>query len=346
MFESSAVSSKLPEPAVPSLDTEVIKLQGPVPVTYREWTSRKNRAELTATEEAYQAYDKVAYTRHLESISKCRTFAWFVRHTETGQVRVQSNACRLRWCPLCSHAKNRCVSESTLEWLKQAKAPKMLTLTLKHADSPLKTQLSAITKFFAKFRRSSFWLKNVSGGIWFIQITFSNSTMQWHPHLHIVIDSNYLPQRRISELWQSLTKTSKIVDIRSIYNPKHAAEYVARYVSRPIKLSTLTIPQRVELFEACAGKRLYGTFGNARSVVLTLKTNPDRANWINIGTWSTIISLQHSDPYAQAILKAWRESTTIPESVTLNEIDRFIADIPPPWTPVLESPNKQSYFTF
>jgi hypothetical protein len=105
-----------------------------------------------------------------------------------------------------------------LEWLPTVTAPKFITLTLKHSPAPLSHQISTLYGCFRKLRKTKLLTKTVRGGIWFFQVKQSAADYLWHPHLHIVVDSPYIPKHQLSRAWLSITKTSQIVDIRQITN--------------------------------------------------------------------------------------------------------------------------------
>lgn len=57
------------------------------------------------------------------------------------------------------------------------------------------------------------------------------ATAKGWPHLHILCRLPYVPQRYLSALAQKYTG-SPIVDIRKVYNRRHASRYIAKYVSK------------------------------------------------------------------------------------------------------------------
>lgn len=57
------------------------------------------------------------------------------------------------------------------------------------------------------------------------------ATRRGWPHLHILARSPYLPQRWLSARMKEYAD-SPIVDIRRVYNRRHASRYIAKYVSK------------------------------------------------------------------------------------------------------------------
>jgi REP element-mobilizing transposase RayT len=53
-------------------------------------------------------------------------------------------------------------------------------------------------------------------------------------HLHMVIDTGYIPQKLLSDLWLQITGDSKIVDIREVHlsDSANVASYMAKYITK------------------------------------------------------------------------------------------------------------------
>ena len=276
----------------------------------------------------YSELDILHNKNRMSLLSKCRTFAWFARSTETGRVHVCSNSCRQRWCPICSSSKANYIVKSLAPWVKTIKNPRFLTLTLKHSNAPLQIQISNLYKHFRNLRRDKQFKQYVKAGIWFFQVKLSKRGDQWHPHLHCLIQGKYMPQEWISRKWLKITKTSNIVDIRAVKNKSEVAKYVARYCARPAKLSKFPPSLRQEIFEGLHGRRLCGKWGNLKEISLSPPKYVPETKYTRLGTWSTILSLKTTSAFARQIVKAWFEKLTIPPDVTCQHVDDFIDDIP------------------
>ena len=293
---------------------------------YRTYITAMVGAEYDATESVYRAWDLLDKKTRCASLLDCRTRAWFVRNLETGHVRVGSNSCRLRWCPMCSKAKAAYISDVVTDWIHDIKSPKFLTLTLKHSDSPLEHQVTSLYKFFKKWRERRDVRKILHGAIWFFQVVRSPKSDQWHPHLHMVVDSGWFPRDLISDTWLAVTGNSKIVNIKVIRDEKKVAAYVARYCSRPCNLENLSDGDRIEIVLAMHGRRLCGSFGTAKSLKLRQPDKPDIKKWQKIGNWSTVVNLKDMNKFAKMIWECWIEGDPIPPGIDLNAFDAFIDD--------------------
>ncbi len=287
------------------LDQEETSVRNQPESNYQAWRRRSCEPEWIATEQLYHDYYGTDRTSKYTAFLECRTAAFFVRHWETHELRIKSNACRARWCPICGTAKSSYLARVVLDWCSQLKNIKLLTFTIKHSNAPLEHQIKHLYASFRKIRQEKTFRRTVRGGIWMFQIKRSRSDNLWHPHIHCIIDSDYLPHSWLSKIWSRITKTSKIVDIRSIRKPKFAAHYVSRYAVRPANLADLQPAQRLQLMLALHSKRLAGTWGTARVVKLTEPPRSDSKDWQSIGSWTEIVKQINDNDVARAIWMAY-----------------------------------------
>ncbi len=293
--------------------------------TYGESLRHSCRSKFLAAETTYERLDRAKDHSRAEDLRWCRSRAWFCRHTETGEVRVASNSCRLRWCPVCAQSRVNYITHEVSEWTAAQAHPKFITLTLKHTEAPLDHQVKHLYLYFQKLRRRKDFKRCVTGGIWFFQIKKSESDNLWHPHLHCLVTGLYLPRRRLSKMWQDVTYGSMVTDIRPVHDPQKAANDVARYSSSPGTLSSLDLPDACELVDAMQGRRICGTWGTGRAVSLRPARQTDKSKWTNIGNWFAILENHETSPNCRAILSAWRNKTPLPEGIsyTMNDyLDR------------------------
>jgi hypothetical protein len=296
----------------------------PMPSSFHERCRLMDTEEYEKAELLYGWLADIGEKDQTANLSECRNRAWFVRNRHTNAVRVVSNQCRLRWCPLCQRAKSRFMSRTVSDWLRTLDRPKFLTLTLKHSDAPLDFQIRELYKFFLRFRKLRDIKKQLHGGVWFFQIHRSEKTDQWHPHIHCLIDSDYIAQEELSRLWLRTTLTSSVVDIRQVRDLDKTAEYVSRDAAKPARLAKMNPEQMFELFYALKGRRICGTWGTAKKIKLTAKPVSDKTEWIDVGSWSVVVGLQNEHPAAKAIVKAWITKRPLAAGVTLAEFDNFI----------------------
>lgn len=292
-----------------------------IPDTLQAYKRRFCESEWLAAETIYELFPGVSREPRISRFRMCRTWAWFTREIETGLVRIASSTCKLRWCPLCAQAKSNYIARNCEAWLLHSRQPKMLTLTLKHSNAPLKHQIDYLYKSFRKLRISKLFRKKVYGGIWFFQVKRSDSDGLWHPHLHCLISSEYIPQHLISQLWYKITLTSDVVDIRSIHNNETASKEVARYCAKPCRLSELTNADMETMFETFHGRRISGTWGTGRKCSLTSPKEFDKSKFEYLGSWDTIRENLSSDDRAKAILHAYKTNKVLASGIHFRDTE-------------------------
>jgi len=122
------------------------------------------------------------------------------------------------------------------------KHPKLMTLTLKKVVGNVEDRLLGLWELrkaaFKEIRRRGYLLNS-----WVAVIEPPN-------HIHLVIDSEFIPQRELSQIWRTVTGDSFIVDIRKVNmgrNPKPVASYLTKYLSKASKWDGINL-DRLEGF--------------------------------------------------------------------------------------------------
>jgi hypothetical protein len=277
-----------------------------------------------AAHRAYAILDSRSDRPRSDQLDHCRSTSWFTRHRSTGQVRVATNACHLRWCPVCARARRNFITHQVSDWLGSADHPKFLTLTISHSDAPLADQIDHLYDSFRALRRRALFKRAVTAGIWFFQIKRSANDHLWHPHLHCLIAGRYISHRVLTGLWRTITHDSSVVDIRQAWDHTRVAYDAARYAASPGRLTDLPLSDRVTLIDAMHGRRICGTWGSARCISLRPTPLTDRSEWERIGSWSTVTNLLSTDFNAQAIFYAWRTNTPLGPGISCQSIDDAI----------------------
>lgn len=235
---------------------------------------------------------------------RCRTDAWVVQHEESLELRVASRKCNQRWCPMCQKTKRWIITNAVTDWAENKKHVKFVTLTLKSSPGTLEFQVSRLYDSFRRLRNSKVWRQSVRGGVWFFQLTINKQTRMWHPHLHILVDADYIKQRALSNRWLDITRDSKIVDIRKVHNVEDAAEYVARYATSPGNLLKCTVSDGASMVIGLKGRRLCGSFGNAKGLTLRPRGGEDHQKWRKVLSWFAVRVGAKLDPFIALIERA------------------------------------------
>lgn len=294
------------------------------PSDYRSIRIHPVRVEYAAAYELYSHIADTTGTDRTGNLEDCRTWAWFVRDTESGLVHVASNSCKLRWCPVCARARTYWIQTQVLEFAQNQRNLRILTLTLRHTSQELSKQIDYLYSCFRRLRKYKQFKKLVTGGLWFFQVTYNSSTGYWHPHIHCLITGFYIPKSWLIKAWTRVTKGSFICDIKLVRNHEQVAKYVARYCARPIDLKDFPLELRVLIYESFHGRRLAGTWGKARTVSLSPRQSLQENKFVKLGSWSLVYHSKDSDPNALMIYRAWKEKTILLETVSMMDTEEFI----------------------
>ena len=302
--------------------------------SYRQYLTTRMPEAYALSDRFYQLIDQSRGGVLHASYSTCRTRAWFCRDAESGSVRVFTNQCRLRWCNFCGESRQQFITSQVLPWYEHAKDAKLMTLTVKHTKDALKPQIDFLYKSFNKLRKRKRFSSKVRGGVWFFQITYNQKSKEWHPHIHILLDADYIPHEYLMAAWSNITNGSTIVHIRRVHNPEHTLSHNARYAARPSSLSKIPESLWLELFESFHKRRICGTFGTARKISLRPKRPDDANNWKRVGSFSYVYSLLKDDEHARKIWDAWMFKSYLQENIDMSHVDESMSfpktDIPPP----------------
>ncbi len=200
----------------------------------------------------------------------CGSNAWVIRNDEDpDQWAVVSDHCRDRFCRPCAAFRGRVIAHNVQEHLRD-RPYRFITLTIKNNHQPLKEMVSKLLRCFAALRRTKIWLERVQGGCAVLEVKPKNSTTGWHPHLHAIVESKWLPQPLLRKHWLRITGDSFILDVREGKDPEAAARYVCKYITKPFDDGTTRTHDRLlQAIEALHGRRLVMTFGNWRGQRLT-----------------------------------------------------------------------------
>lgn len=237
------------------------------------------------------------------NFANCGSDAYVLRSTENPNVyRLAGSACHDRFCLPCQQERSQTIARNVLD-LVAKKRIRFLTLTLKASTDPLESQLHNLYSAFQALRRRKLWTDKVTGGVAFLEVTWSDTHNTWHPHFHVLIEGNYLPQQQLKTAWYAITGDSFVVDIRSVRDLRTAARYVTKYASKPFNNTFLNRQNQLdEIILALKGRKLLVAFGSWKSITLT--DTPSEGSWEHVAPLETIIvNAAHGDSEANTILR-------------------------------------------
>ena len=185
-----------------------------------------------------------------------------------GRVRPWLSRCRHRMCPFCAVKRSANVAADILHALQGMTRPRTIILTVRSNDKPLGDQLRRLRSDFARLRRRALWRNNVTAGMYTLEVTLNQQTGQWHPHLHIIYQGNYIHQKALRLQWQNVTGDSDVVWIEEVRDRAGAAQELAKYVGKPQRVATWTPQQILTYADAVNGSRMFQCFAGLHGVKL------------------------------------------------------------------------------
>lgn len=310
----------------PQLDTVETTATSDIPNDFSSYRQSQVQPDFGTALDLYRHFDDIEGKHRTVNLQECRRFAWFVVNKTSHKVQVASNACRLRWCPICSKARYNFIRQETRSYLLSIRKPKFLTLTMRHSDIPLSDQIKALYRHFRLFRQHKGLKSRIRGGVWFLQVKRGKNSGQWHPHLHCILDSDYIDKVALSADWQQTTGDSFVVDIRAIKDPGKVSDYVSRYAASPCRMSNFEESDRYEIFSVLHGRRLCGVWGTGRRISFRPRSVPDVSDWLKVGRWSDIVPFRRRCSNCKALWRAYITSKPLTE----DEFQRFVSpdDLP------------------
>jgi hypothetical protein len=223
--------------------------------------------------------DKKRYKDEYLALTGCANYLVFHEYYTIDQIKLAKiKTCKKHMlCEFCASKRASKSSNAYLEKFLQVKKenpkliPALLTLTVKNKKDPEKVfnHLSLSFKKYQKKRRN--YLKRgtgfnefckIEGAVYSYEMTKSHKGH--HPHLHMIVMLNdYIDVEKLSKEWLSITKDSKIVDVRKLKgnSEQDLAKSFLECFKYTLKFSDFDHKTLLEVYSALRGKRLQGSFG-------------------------------------------------------------------------------------
>jgi len=250
-----------------------------------------------------------ASSRRLTAFANCGCGLWLQRMGD--ELVLTANNCHDRLCEICQLERRRRLIEAILCTMADARLPvRFVTLTMRHNDFPLNDQLDRLYHCFRLLRRRPFWRQHVTGGALFLEVKVGDDN-RYHPHFHILCETEWLDTYHLSEEWHKVTGDSFRCDVRPVEDYKYRAKYVTKYATKPCDPSIVRNSQKLDEF-VCAikGRRLYQPFGKWKALLKDADSDPASPPLVPLASISQLaINAARGDTYAQrlwfAALRKW-----------------------------------------
>lgn len=264
--------------------------------------------------------------KQLDAWDSCGTMCRVQRSESRDTYRLNANYCKNRHCQPCARARANLIARNLFDRLTgelaarrrhAGKRVRFITLTMKHSSDPLQKQIGRLVASFKKMRSCKLWKRRQEGGAAIVEVKWTGR--EWHPHLHIVAEGDFMHKEELRDLWHKTTGDSIIVDIRRIDRERDVCHYVCKYITKGVNDDVWENDDAAQEW-ICAARSLRpcNTFGTWRGWAL-MKRVPGVNDWVHVSTLSTLIMKARSgDLAAQAIMLQLRPPGTTDE-VTIIE---------------------------
>ena len=220
----------------------------------------------------------------IAKLENCSQAAWLCSSENGHKAHVCVSRCKHRVCPTCIEQRHRWTTWRCGHIVKQFKEPRFLTLTLRSSDDCIEDQLRFAMKSFAKFRRSKWFKRRCIGGVYNLQVTYSHKRDQYHPHIHIIMDSSFMKHEEIEQKWLEITGHSSIVWIEQVKDTWKNSGHLAHYITSHDDIMTLP-PHRVcDWIEGTKSVRCLSTFGKYHGALKKLNEELPRVKMERIAS--------------------------------------------------------------
>ena len=239
-------------------------LSGDTSVGYQLGDYRRHVDWKADRQRVYQALgDAYVPISRRAAFAQCGRGGWVLKQRDADSTyAVVPKYCHDRFCKPCARQRSWLIRKNLSAQLPRHPC-RFITLTLRSEQEPLQELLDKLRDSFTKLRKHPFWTTHVKGGAAFIEVKWSDHAQRWHPHLHIICHGSFIPQGVLTVVWQRITRTSFIVDVRLIRSRGEVLRYVTKYATKPIASGVLH--QREHLAEAVLamqGRKLCTAFGD------------------------------------------------------------------------------------
>lgn len=271
----------------------------------QEYAFRDHEKLRTRLQALFNAHE--IFPGHGLRFERCGSDCWVQRSPSTGQVRTISNNCKLRICPRCRFIASRRIKRSLDTVLGKATPTefRLITLTMRSSEAPLKVQIKNLLQSFRRLRQQKVWIATQDGGYAVLEITINKATERWHPHLHCVVKGRFVLQQDLAAAWKKATHGSQIVDIRKCRTNDGIIRYLTDYLCKPpADLESCDDAKLLDYYRAIQGQRFLIQFGKVPKLTKPAPSDDAITDWEPFRPlYQIIIAARQEQPWAVEILK-------------------------------------------
>lgn len=167
-------------------------------------------------------------------------------------------SCGNRFCDTCNSSRRQRIRFKIDSFVKSDLSCSSipfahLTLTVK-SQPDLKEMVVYIVSSFRRLRNRQLWKKHVVGGAFVLEVTHNSNG--WHAHLHVIIQSTYMPYEQLLTAWTTITSST------GVFIKRVPASIISHYLTKYITKTELDEEMQLEASEHLKGMRMFQPFGS------------------------------------------------------------------------------------
>jgi hypothetical protein len=147
---------------------------------------------------------KIGKTLDADRCDSCgKMFRGYV--CENGHKWAKSvSACQHKLCSFCMRARRARLLGKLGSRFDSFQRPKYVVLSRRNClQGDLRETITALFHAFERLRHRKIW-KQVRGCVVSVEVTYNRESETWHPHLNVLFDGPYIPQRDFLAAWNEL----------------------------------------------------------------------------------------------------------------------------------------------
>ncbi len=195
---------------------------------------------------------------------------------DTSEIRIQEYRCKLRICSYCGRARAQQLKAKMLPLVEKMNSPRMIGFSLVSNNDNLRDQFNRLVESFAKLRRSKLWKAHFSKGFYTLEATHNRQTDQWHPHIHGIVDGDFVPQKSLVKLWREITTDSCIVFVKLCRSHRQGINYITKYITKTQDAYTVPQHRLAEWALTLRGMRFLNLFGGLKHPTINDEDEPTK----------------------------------------------------------------------
>ena len=215
-------------------------------------------------------------------LSGCGNYLLFRDYFTVGKIRLHAAQFCMKHllCPLCAIRRGAKCVKAYADRLAAIKAEKprlrasLVTLTVK--DGPdLSERFNHLFRAVQKLHKTRSGKGQTSeackadGAVWSFEFKRGKNSGLWHPHVHAVwLHDQDIDSRQLSKEWHAITGDSFIVDVTAFHDQEDVISGFLEVFKYAVKFSDLPLEDNWHGWEVLQGRRLIGSFGAFRGVVV------------------------------------------------------------------------------